>query len=304
MAPGSVLIHLGLPKTGTTSFQEALRAWPNVAGKPFDRAGGLEARAVQDALRAGTLTGEAFDAHLAAARTDPDRTVVFSAEALAGTPREWFRPLASPAEMARQLAATSWAAGVLVTLRPPRSWIRSTYLQLVGSGYGETYDRYLARTLEDLDAGRGVASWAVTVDAHDAAFGPDAVAVTWFADLLDDPAAHWAAVADRLGRPDLRLLADQPLPHLNENPLGPPALELTLNRLVLSSDLHPARGPRLLARHKYRRRIAPRVTRRQSPRWFRGDATRREPEVVDRLADAAEAIARSHGARVPADLRA
>jgi hypothetical protein len=302
MAPGTVLLHIGLPKTGTTSLQEVLRGWPNLAGKPFDRPGGADARALQEALRAGTLTGAAFDAHLVACRQDPDRPVVLSAEALAGAPREWFGPLARPVEMARTLGTTGWDGRVLVTLRRPRAWLRSTFRYAVRGGYPETYDRFLARVTADLDAGRGFACWEVTVAAHDAAFGPDTVAVTWFEDLVRDPAAVWGAVAARLDLPELRRLGDDPLPHLNDTPVGPPALELALNRRVLASEMVPRRRPPALRRPAWNRRIAPRLVRRSSDAWFTDRTTAAEPTVVDRLASMAEAITRTHAATLPPDL--
>lgn len=302
---GPVLLHVGLPKTGTTSLQETLREWPNTAGKPFDRPGGAAARDLQEAVRAGTLTGEALDRHLAAARRRDDLPVILSAEALAGRSQQSLVPATPPVEMARQLGTTTWDGRVLVTLRQPRPWLRSIYGQFVRGGYTGTYDRYLALIADDLDAGRGVASWDVTVAAYDAAFGSAAVAVAWFEDLVDDAAAFWAGVADRLDLPALRRLGAVPLPRTNEARLGPPALELTLNRHVLRNELHRGRGPRLVTRTTYQRRIGSRLVRRSSDAYFTARTTRREPAVVDRLAAAAEAVTGAHGASVPTrvDLR-
>ncbi|HEX7135015.1 MAG TPA: sulfotransferase [Iamia sp.] len=306
MTTGPVLFHIGLPKTGTTSLQETLRGWPNTAAKPFDRPGGLDGRRVQEAAVAGTLTGTDLDRHLAASRTDPDLPVVFSAEALAGTPREWFLPLASPAEMAAQVAATGWDARVLVTLRQPRPWLRSNHRFFVRGGYAETYDRFLTRTVADIDAGRGMASWDVTVAAYDAAFGADAVAVVWFEDLIRDAAAVWRGVAARLDLPGLDRLGAVPLPRHNDAAVGHPALELTLNRRLLATELRPRPRPRPLRRPVWNRRIAPRLVRRSSEAWFTDRTTTAEPAVVDRLATMAEDLVRAHGAAVPAglDLRA
>jgi hypothetical protein len=299
MTPDPVLIHVGLPKTGTTSLQETLRGWPNTAGKPFDRPGGRAARDLQQDARDGTLTGEALDAHLAAARRRDDLPVILSAEAFAGTPRQWFTPIAEPAEMIAQLGTTRGAGRALLTLRRPRPWLRSTYRYTVRGGYAETYDRYLARITADLDAGRGMACWRATAGACDAAFGADAVAVAWFEDLVEDPAAFWAAVATRLGLADLRPLGAVPLPRLNDAPVGPPSFELALNRYLLRSELHPGRGPRPMTRITYNRRIGSRLVRRSSEAYFTDRTTALEPAVVDRLAAAAEDIARTHGARVP-----
>lgn len=304
MTRGTVLVHIGLPKTGTTSLQEVLRSWPALAGKPFDRPGGAAARAIQEAARAGSLTGEEVDRHLAAARelassAADDLPVVWSAEALAGTPREWALPLAPPAEMAAQLAATTWDVRVLVTLRQPRAWLRSTFRYAIRGGYAQPYDRYLDRIAEDLDAHRGMAAWDATVGAWDAAVGAEAVAVAWFEDLVRDPAPVWDDIAARLALPGLRRLGAAPLPRLNEAHVGPPALELALNRHVLRSDVHRGRGPRLATRATYHRRIGSRLVRRSSDRWFTDRTTAREPDVVDRLATMAEELAVTHEAAVP-----
>ncbi len=299
MTPGPVLFHIGLPKTGTTSLQETLRRWPNNAGKPFDRPDGAPARRVQDQVETGSLTGAVLDRHLATARRQDDLPVILSAEALAGTPREWFLPLALPEAMAGQVAETTWDGRVLVTLRRPRPWLRSTYRFSVRGGYAETYDRYLARIADDLDAARGMASWDVTVGAYDTAFGVDAVAVAWFEDLVDDATAVWDAVAARLDLPALRRLGTVPLPHLNDAAVGPPALELTLNRHLLGSDVQPRPGRRPLSRRKYNRRIGDHLVRRSSDTYFTTRTTALEPAIVDRLADVAEEVARAHGAPVP-----
>lgn len=293
----TVLFHVGWPKTGTTSLQEVLRSWPNLSGMPFDRTGGPAARALHRDLVWGEPAEGALDRHLRAAVVDPALPVIHSDEACVGGARQWFNGARPPEAIAATLARTALPARVLLTLRSPQPWLRSSYRFLVDSGWAGSYADFLARVRTERGRGAAPFDWVAVADAYDAGFGHAHVALAWFEDLVADPAAAWTAVADRLDLPGLAPLGAQPLPHLNDTRVGPPAVELTLNRWVLASQVRPRRGLRVVHRSWYQRTVSRRLLRRSSDRYFRRAAG--EAELVAALTDDGRTLAARYGAAPP-----
>jgi hypothetical protein len=283
-----VLFHVGLSKTGTTSLQEALRPWPNLGARPFSRPGGEEANRLHlRMMRAGLEDGE-LARHLRASAVDPDLPVIYSQEGCIAMPnRHWFHGFVQPAVAASRLAEAGVDGRILLTLRAPRPWLRSTYRYSVHHGYDHGYGTWLARVEADVDAGRGPVAWTTVADAYDERFGRENVALAWLDDLIADHAGTWAAIAGRVGLPELAAVGAAPLPRRNDARVGPPFVELPLNRWVLASEVRPPRGLRQVRRPTYRRWVGHRLFRTSSDRYF----TDRTAEAEDRLLARLEAMA-------------
>lgn len=234
MDANRVILHVGWPKTATTSLQSQLRNYPNLAGKPFGRDGALLARkVVDDIARSSNWSPTALEELIVASWRDQSLPVLLSNESLIEMPqREWFDDLVGPFEIARRLAQCEADKRVLMTLRDPRNLLRSTWLHHVREGRVQSYPDFLARILDDRKCDRGSFSIGLLGNMYGDLFGYDNVAIAFSEDFANDPVRFWERFAEFFGiktfAPDLT----NERPRLNETTLGPIRFEMSVNRLL------------------------------------------------------------------------
>jgi hypothetical protein len=229
-----VVLHVGWPKTATTSLQSQFRGYPNLAGKPYGREGAMEARLVVDALvRSGPWHHDGLRALVEAAYRDATLPVILSNESLIEMPqREWFDNCVGPFDVARRLAQLEGQHHVFMTLRDPREMLRSTWLHHVREGRVQGYADFLRRVTADRTAGRGSFAIRELVDSYGDIFGSSRVVVAFSEDFTADPARFWQRFASTFGCEGFTVDAADGVPRLNETTLGPVAFEATVNRLL------------------------------------------------------------------------
>jgi hypothetical protein len=278
-----VILHVGWPKTATTTLQHQLRrSWPNLAGRPWDRPGGESSRSLlRGAVHTGQVTGDELDALLEVSWHRRELPVVLSSEDLIGIrPWQHGRSKLPPTAVADLVAATSWPASVLMTLRAPRPLIRSNYRYAVAGGYERSYATYLGEERAALDGGVSPFAIRAVVESWVAAFGNEAVAVRWMEDFVGNPRGFWDSLALEFAVPDLSRVGRAPLDHRNPTSLGPLAWELQLNRILRSkSDRRRAVHTHRLRRF-HTRRIGPVLSRFADGQLDGGDP---EQELVERM---------------------
>ncbi len=276
-------MHIGWPKSGTTSLQHALRGWPNLAGKPLDRDGGDAASETWSAL----LTTPAFDPDvldglITESCRDPDLPVIASYEAIVGVP---FTHHGKGGHVgcltaADRITATRHDLGILASLRDPRSMLRSTYLQEVSKGSPHSYAQFLRSIRSGRTTGTHPFNFANVLTRYADRIGPDRVVVCALEDLRDRPHDSWGQIAARVDMAGLKSLGDVPLEHSNTAMVLSPSVELFVNRRVLPVD------GRALARRLRRTVYTPIRTRLATAdhpdAYFLGDPGH-EDELVDEL---------------------
>lgn len=291
----SVLIHIGWPKTATTSLQAQLVRWPNVAGRPYDSPEGQHRR--RELLRAvspGGISGAELDALLERSWPDRTRPVILSNETFVGM-RKWRRdPRADAVDVPSVVARTSWQARILVTVREAEALVRSTYRYAVVQGCPHPYRRYLADELALFDRGRSRLDLDRIVSAWAAAFGDGSVLVRSMSSLVEDPAHFWRELSDASGMPALAELGSAPMTHRNETRLGPLGRELAVNRaLGRLGDGRVGTPASRVIRRTYRRRIGPHLAAGAASDL--ADGLDLERELVERIAAGMDAVVARHG---------
>jgi hypothetical protein len=264
------LVHGGWPKTATTTLQQQLRvAWPNLAGRPWNRPGGEASKLVLGDVVRGRADGKAIDGLFESSWHDRSLPVVLSHEGLVGM-RKWQfgRDNVDSLAVAGHLAATSWPVHVVLTIRDPVELVRSNYRYAVRGGYQHSYRDYLEEEAIVLASGRGPFSIRNVVESWEGSFGREAVTIAWMDTMLEHPASFWKELAEVTGTAELERIADVPLEHLNPTLLGPLRWELAVNRL-----LAPKHGRR---RSPYTARL-----RRAYNRHVARHLTSRPPEILD-----------------------
>ncbi len=274
-----VILHVGWPKTATTSVQSQLRGYPNLAGKPFGRDGALAARkVVDDLVRSSDWNSAALEELIDSSWHDRTLPVLLSNESLIEMPqREWFDGLRGPFEAARRLAQLSCDTRIFMTLREPREMLRSTWLHHVREGRLQTYSEFLERLVDDRARGCGPFAFDALARTYGDLFGSDHVVIAFTEDYSSDPVRFWNRFVNVLEIESFTPDAAIEVPRLNETNLGPIGFELGVNRLL---GLYA----RLLRRDEtrgVRRAITRRVSRRLAvdhSRFFL-----RSEETEDRL---------------------
>ena len=234
MSDSRVILHVGWPKTATTSMQAELAGYPNLAGKPFGHP--MTARAVPtiDAIvRARNWHPDDLDALVEAVRRDRNLPVLLSDEVLIAMPqREWFDNLVGPFEVANRLAAARGDKRVFFTLREPRRQLRSTWLHHVREGRTQTYPQFLDRVTRDRSEPRGTFAIAALVDRYADLFGVDNLAVGFTEDYTKSPIDFWRRFGEAFAIDGMETYVDCTGPRLNETVLGPVPYELVVNRII------------------------------------------------------------------------
>jgi len=212
-------IHIGLPRTGTTTLQTHLfaahsqihylgivkrhsaarwraRRWPECRDREV---AALMRELVLDGSRTPRMERCASRWRAIAAGA-AGKVVVWSWEGLAADTVE------RREERARRLAATAGGATVLVAIRDPVGFVESTYFQIlrrnnwsgvVGEAWHRPIDAWLAENLTgELEP---LLDYERTIDVYCRHFGEDAVRVLLYEDLARDPAAFVASVCRALG---------------------------------------------------------------------------------------------------------
>jgi hypothetical protein len=283
-----VILHVGWPKTATTSLQSQLRGYPNLAGKPYGREGAMEARLVVDTLvRSGPWHLDGLRALVEAAHRDSTLPVILSNESLIEMPqREWFDNCVGPFEVARRLAQLEGRHHVLMTLRDPREMLRSTWLHHVREGRVQGYADFLRRVTADRTAGRGSFAIRELVDTYGDIFGTSRVVVAFSEDFTTDPAGFWRRFARTFGCEKFTADVADGTPRLNETTLGPIGFEATINRLLyLYAKVARTESTRHLRRW-VTRNVSVRI-RTDHRRFFARFAASEDPLVADLVADVA-----------------
>jgi len=293
------LIHIGWPKTATTSMQRQMRAWPNVAGRPWNRPGGEEARLLMRALDKGHgVSPNELDDLLDKSWHDTNRPVILSDEQLVSLPPWKDKPdEPDPREIPAIWAASSWQRTVIATLREPRSLLRSSYRYSVRGGNFGSYRRYLTEVRDDLDRERGPMLFAGVLRAWEEIVGADAIVVTWMEDFVADHQAFWSHVAGACDVPELARLGDEPTVHLNSNRLAPLWFERSMNAL-----LAPHRGKRRSEFGRHVRRFYNFNVSRHMPKARQPvqiGCEELEAEVVDRLERELDLVCERYETRRP-----
>lgn len=281
-----VVLHVGWPKTATTSLQSQLRGYPNLAGKPYGREGAMEARLVVDALvRSVPWHADGLRALVEAARRDTTLPVILSNESLIEMPqREWFDNCVGPFEVARRLAQLEGRHHILMTLRDPREMLRSTWLHHVREGRVQSYDDFLRRVTADRSAGRGSFAIRELIDTYGDIFGVARVVVAFSEDFTANPARFWERFARTFGCEGFTADAADSAPRLNETTLGPIGFEATVNRLLrLYAGVVRTENTRHLRRW-VTRRVSVRI-RTDHRRFFARFADVEDPLVAALVAD-------------------
>lgn len=195
---GVALVHIGLPKTGTTSLQDSWRRHPGVclayggllplieAARCFGRR-----ESPSDEICCGTEQP-----------LEPGQQVVFSHEALSlaylseREPREAQQRFQEAAAVL--MARVAPGARVLLTTRDPERWLRSLYNQAVKQGEVETMDRFLESEREGLLQAADIVGLRAIWQRQ---FGADAVLTLPMELMVEDPARFHATLADFAGLP-------------------------------------------------------------------------------------------------------
>jgi hypothetical protein len=159
--PGTVLVHIGPQKTGTTAIQAALHGSRHALLDQGVRYAGPNRQSKQ-AARALTRSGPA-DAELTRhsrrlvneVRDSASARMVVSAEAFADAEAAWI-----PAIVA---ALGGERVHVVVTLRPLARILPSQWQQFVQGGLKEPFDLFVARVLDNVPAvdGEPTSDWMV-----------------------------------------------------------------------------------------------------------------------------------------------
>lgn len=117
-----IYIHVGLPKTATTTLQEEV--FPNISGL-------LHIKNISDALQLSSIN---------------DKKILWSNEDLSTSPEVYSYPLRScfnRFDIARNLAMLFPKASIIVCTRDEKSWIGSIWKELVRQGLAVKEEEYL-----------------------------------------------------------------------------------------------------------------------------------------------------------------
>lgn len=234
MTDSRVIIHVGWPKTATTSMQADLVRYPNLAGKPFGHAETARAVPTIDAIvRTRDWRPNDMNSLIADVRCNGGLPVLLSDEVLIAMPqREWFDGLVGPFEVADRLTQVDGETRIFFTLRDPRRQLRSTWLHHVREGRTQTYPQFLDRVTRDRAKPRGTFAIAALVERYIDLFGATNLAVGFTEDYTKDPIDFWRRFGDAFGIDRMETLVDCSGPRLNETILGPVRYELVLNRAI------------------------------------------------------------------------
>jgi len=269
--PARYVLHVGLPKTGTTSLQSSIwRRSPNYAGWQPWREPDLGPR-FRDLVRSPEPDLGATRALLERTRVDAAAPVVVSYESCTW---QTFAPAGSAMhrvdgwERARRMRALLGAeTTVLIAVREQRRWLLSAYRFLLELGLPDRLSRFLERHDGLLATHEpGGCDFAALVDAYAQLFGADRVHLLPLEALLDDSAQAWSIVAGAMGMAPDELGRDQ-LTHDRPTPLGPPLGAVALaNRLRRRSGYGSGSGEharvRWLVRHARLPGLSPRSLER------------------------------------------
>lgn len=229
-----MIIHVGWPKTATTSMQAELAAYPNLAGKPFGHGDTALAVSTIDAVvRSGDWAPDNLDRLINAARHEPGLPVLLSDEVLIAMPqREWFENLVGPFEVADRLVRARGDKHIFFTLRNPRRQLRSTWLHHVREGRVQSYPQFLDRIRIDRAEPRGTFAIAALVERYAQLFGIENLAVGFTEDYTPNPVDFWRRFGGAFGIEGMEGFVDCDGPRLNETLLGPVAYEMLVNRVL------------------------------------------------------------------------
>jgi hypothetical protein len=176
--PPSVLLHLGVHKTATTSIQEML--WQGVDLMAQRRIGLMPRHETAQTIGFGdrlVTTPKKFQRAFDAFRADPALdTLVISHEDVLSQPFVFGTPGLYPhaEQYLTVLRSVTGPGRVVVTLRPQHAFIESWYLQHIHTGGSMSFQAYVGQLdLDDL-------SWRPLVAAMDRLWGRDNVVVLDF----------------------------------------------------------------------------------------------------------------------------
>lgn len=294
-----VILHIGWPKTATTSIQHQLLTWPNNAGRPWFRRDGDGPRAVLRMLvRGAPVPGSDIDRILQASWHERSLPVVLSDEALVGLPRTYHATAGLDAsEVAAAWAVTTWPTTVVATLREPASLLRSSYRFAIRAGYPGTYRDYLAIANTQLDRGEGPLSFHRVLSAWREVAGEGNVVVRWMEDYVTDHRGFWTELSGATSTPELARLARLPAAHLNSASHNPLWIELTVNRVLSVVGRRASPGRRRRMRRRYNRWVARWLPRSSRP--LHQGCEDLEREVVARLEHDLDRVCADFGTQRP-----
>ncbi len=260
-----VIVHIGWPKTATTSLQrQLLLRWPNLAGRPWSRPGGDASRTLLKQLTTGTLEAAALDEHLEASSHDRALPVMLSHEGLTGM-RRWQHGdhRTDATDMAAAFSrATTWPVHVVIvaSATPPRV-VRSHYLYAVRGGYTRTYTDFLGEERSAYENGTSRLAIRRVVTAWEREFGRPNVTIAFMEQVVTDPVGFWTDLAADTETPEVARIGETPFEHHNTTLLGPLRWELGLNRLLQSKSDRRRAPYTHRVRRLYTRRLAPHLPR-------------------------------------------
>ena len=229
-----MIIHVGWPKTATTSMQAELSRYPNLAGKPFGHGDtALAVPTIDAVVRSGDWAPDNLDRLINVARHEPGLPVLLSDEVLIAMPqREWFENLVGPFEVAERLARGRGDKHIFFTLRDPRRQLRSTWLHHVREGRVQSYPQFLDRIRSDRAEPRGTFAIAALVERYAQLFGVANLAVGFTEDYTTNPVDFWRRFGGAFGIEGMEDFVDCDGPRLNETLLGPVSYEMLVNRAL------------------------------------------------------------------------
>lgn len=195
---GVSLVHIGLPKTGTTTLQNAWRRHPGVC---LGYHGVLPLVEAARALGRGESPGGKIEC-TADQPLEPGQQVVFSHEALSlaylGESRTRSAQRRFQEAAAALMARAAPGARVLLVTRDPERWLRSLYNQTIKQGGLDTMEQFLEGQRETLLQAADIAGLRASWQRH---FGAEAVLTLPMELLLEDPTRFYATIEDFAGVP-------------------------------------------------------------------------------------------------------
>jgi hypothetical protein len=290
----NVLLHVGWPRTGTTTLQACLTTLPQNVARPWADAPDPRAEHLMLSLQRDERWDQAaLLGYLAdCIRSSGSRDLILSDEAIVGSFASDRLGHLGALVVGERLHRALPDAQVWFSLRQPRSLLRSLYRHAVSKGYDKRYETFLTEAANELDrSGPWRLDLRHIVDAYAKCFGADRIIVTTLDDLMSSPSTFWPTMADRTRITALASLGDRPLPHENAARIRRPRIDAWLNRWAFAPSWEPdRRRPQRTARNRRLARLP-----LPSAAWPTDEDIVIEDQIADHLSHEIEGLLADYG---------